>query len=78
MEEFNRFNEQYDEQLNEMNKQFDLAQDKLREKQDKEFISAIEEFNQRFPLAPKPSSELLRLTKTMEELGKQREYLFIV
>ena len=72
-EELAKHNIEFDKQLIEMNAQFEMANVKLSQKHEKEFKEEIEKFQSLLPTKIKPSTELIKLTKTMEELGKQRE-----
>jgi hypothetical protein len=72
-EELARLNFTYDEELLNLNNNFQEAQQKLKEKHEKEQVDKTTEFNRTFPDKPKPSTELLNLSKQLEGLGKQRE-----
>lgn len=72
-EELFRHNSQFDAQLIDMNSQFELANLKLAEKQEKEMKEVVEKIENSIPLNPKPSTELIQLTKTLEGLAKHKE-----
>jgi hypothetical protein len=76
MEELARHNEFFDQELTKMNVDFEKANAKLEIT-----ISNIEEqklqIENKIPMEPKPSIELIKLRKTMEELSKQREYAIV-
>lgn len=72
-EELAILNQKYDFELNNINKDYEDAQRKLKSKHEKELQISIESLNRKLPEKPKPTPELLNLVKMLEGLGKQRE-----
>ena len=72
-DELQKFNEKSDEDFYELNEKFTSMEKTLREQQESEISSFIENFNQTYPHISKPSVEILNLNKMLENLIKQKE-----
>lgn len=71
------FNEKWDAQFYEMNGKFTDQEKKLRDEHDSILQQQIEDFNKEFP-QQKPSVEILNLNKVLDNLVKQKEYIFYI
>jgi hypothetical protein len=72
-EELTRQNNKYDAELIDMNNEFEITNQKHAAKQEAEMKQFVEDFERNYPKRPKPSTELIQLSKTLDGLGKMRE-----
>lgn len=72
-EELDRFNERWDQEFYEMSNRFNEQEQKLKEMQEQELNEKLEEFEQNYPQSPKPSIEILKLNKILEQAVKIKE-----
>lgn len=73
-EEIRVYNENYQNQLNELNNNSNIIRSHTKEKHQQEEDELIRNFEEKFPSQPKFSSEVLNLQKQMEEYIKKKEY----
>ena len=77
-EELDKFNEAWDLEFYALNNKFSEMEMKLKVTHDEELRNQLEELNQKYNEVPKPSVELLSLHKTLDQLVKVKEYIYVI
>eukprot|EP00826_Nyctotherus_ovalis_P065797 TRINITY_DN9686_c0_g2_i2.p3 TRINITY_DN9686_c0_g2~~TRINITY_DN9686_c0_g2_i2.p3 ORF type:complete len:148 (+),score=53.93 TRINITY_DN9686_c0_g2_i2:71-514(+) len=76
LDEFNRFNKDWDEKMGKFEKRARKDEAGLEKKQKKDFESTTSQILSKLPDKPKSSSEVLNLEKILKNLVKQKKYVW--
>jgi len=74
LEEFNKFNKEWDEKITQFEESAKQDEAKLEDKQKEDFEVVTSQILSKLPEKPKSSSEVLNLEKILKNLVKQKKY----